>query len=142
MRKTKTLFYIDDDHDDLEFFKEAADSIEIQAILFERGDAFIRHFENAPPASSIIFLDLNMPFKSGYEIISELKKSPRLSKIPLVVYSTTDEYNSVKQCRKLGADLYIKKVTSCKDLRKIIEFTLNIDWENFIRDESTFLYKN
>jgi DNA-binding NarL/FixJ family response regulator len=71
----------------------------------------------------------------------KLKKS-RFSDIPLVVFSTAGDYAVVEQCEKLGAKLYIKKVNSLRDLKKAIEFTIGIDWNNFNPDGSKFLYRN
>lgn len=110
--------------------------------LFEWASDLITQIKNPPPSPSIVFLDLNMPLKSGFEVIEELRQSPRFSKLPLVVMSTASDINSIERCKKLGADLYINKVTSFGDLQKAIYYTLKIDWDTFNADGSKFVYSN
>lgn len=140
MSERITLFYVDDDADDLDFFKEVTDGMDVKAFFFNKGEEMLKQIKNPPPEPSVVFLDLNMPYKTGYEIIEELKESA-YANIPLVVFSTAGDHTVVQQCQKLGASLYIKKVSSCKELKKAIEFTLDIDWTNFNPDGSNFLYK-
>lgn len=136
-----TLFYVDDDVDDLDFFSEVATGMEVPCMVFEKGNDLFWQLQNSPPVRGIIFLDLNMPIKSGYDIIAELKRS-RFSNIPIVVFSTSGDYASVQQCKKLGASLYIKKVCCMSDLKEAIEFTMSIDWRKFNSDGTRFLYKS
>jgi response regulator RpfG family c-di-GMP phosphodiesterase len=141
MKQKITLFYLDDDTDDLEFFKEVADIMDVSVILFNTGNALIERLHNPPPMPAIVFLDLNMPIKSGYEIISEIKESSEFLLLPLVVFSTASERSIVEKCKKLGASLYMRKATSIKEMKTAIEFAMGVDWKNFDPDGSKFLYR-
>ncbi|WP_293896310.1 response regulator [Flavobacterium sp.] len=140
MKGKITLFYVDDDMDDLDFFEEAAKGIEVNVELFTNCDDLIANLHNAP-YPSIVFLDLNMPLKSGYALLQEIKQSQKLARLPLVVLSTAIEHSIIEECKKLGADLYIRKPTSIKELTNAIEFAISIKWADFNLSGLKFLYK-
>ena len=57
-------------------------------------------------------LDLNMPQKSGREALVEIKSDPRLSRIPIVVLTTSNNANDMFQTSALGVNGFITKPTS------------------------------
>lgn len=67
-----------------------------------------------------ILLDLNMPKKNGREVLVELKKHPQLKKIPVVVFSTTNNEQEMRRCYELGANSYITKPNSFESLIKTV----------------------
>ncbi len=140
-RKHITLFYADDDADDLDFFMEATEGLEENTSVFQLGDMMLKVMENPPPAPSIIFLDLNMPFKSGFDILKEIKASTTYGKVPVIILTTSIHEADIAKCRALGARLYIRKPTSLLDLKKVIHYVLTIDWETFNPSDREFLYK-
>ncbi|MDQ7783449.1 MAG: response regulator [Desulfomonilaceae bacterium] len=79
------------------------DGEEALDFLFKRGP----HGEAARP--DLILLDLNLPRRSGFEVLSEIKSSPELSTITLVVVTTSDAAGDRRKCHELGAALYITK---------------------------------
>lgn len=136
-----TIFYADDDIDDLDFFKEVTSEINKPVSLFEQGDELIEALHNPPPSASIIFLDLNMPVKSGFEILTEIKATPATSDIPVIILTTSISPDDISQCKELGANLYIRKPTSMDGLKKAINHVLSVDWKNFIPTDKDFLYR-
>jgi CheY-like chemotaxis protein len=57
----------------------------------------------------LILLDLNLPRKSGIEILSEIKQDSDLSNITVVVVTTSAAMADLETCRDLGAKLCITK---------------------------------
>lgn len=135
-----SIFYIDDDQDDLDFFSDAIESLGQNVKLFLFPDDMFKILKNPPPEPSVIFLDLNMPLKTGFEIIGEIKRGGKFNDLPLIVYSTSSNADIVEKCRELGASLFITKPTSIQALKRAIEFVLKIDWKNFKRNHENFLY--
>lgn len=74
-----------------------------------------------------ILLDLNMPKKDGREVLKELKQHPELKKIPVVIFSTTNNEQEMRRCYELGANSYITKPNSFEHLLKIVA-NLRIYW--------------
>lgn len=67
-----------------------------------------------------ILLDLNMPKKDGREVLKELKHDPELKKIPIVIFSTTNNEQEMRRCYELGANSYITKPNSFESLLKTV----------------------
>jgi response regulator RpfG family c-di-GMP phosphodiesterase len=138
---TCNLFYVDDDPDDLEFFKVTAASIGEDVCVFLLGDLMLHALHHPPPDPSVVFIDLNMPTKNGFEVIQEIKSAPNLENLPIVVYSTAATRPTIEKCRELGVSLYITKPTNIGDLKKIIKHVVNIDWKNYQVNDSNFVFK-
>jgi CheY-like chemotaxis protein len=68
----------------------------------------------------LIILDLNMPKKSGKEVLAELKQHPVYKKIPVIIYTTTRNELEIKKCYELGANTYIVKPISFEGLREVV----------------------
>ena len=136
-----TIFYVDDDPDDRFFFEEVTNEIGKRISLFEMGDDMLGQLENPPPYPSVVFLDLNMPVKDGFEVLREIRALESFAPVPIIVLSTTNNENTVQKCFDLGASLYITKSPALSDLKKSIEFVLSIDWENHTTTAQNFVYK-
>src|ERR1041385_7531088 len=61
------------------------------------------------PRPDLILLDLNLPRKSGAEVLAEIKSDPLLSVIPVVVLTTSQSEEDVLRSYKSHANAYITK---------------------------------
>ncbi len=138
-----TIFYADDDYDDLDFFKDVVESIGRKIDLFthDHGEKILSALRNPPPVPQIIFLDLNMPGKSGFEVLEEIKSSEELKDLPVVIFSTSNDPSNISRSMKMGANFYVTKPTSFDSLKRAVEYTLEIDWKNFRPTKANFIYK-
>lgn len=136
-----TIFYVDDDEDDRFFFEEVTGQIGENISLFELGDQLLLQLRNPPPSPSIIFLDLNMPIKDGFEVLQEIKSSSAFKDVPVIILSTASNPETIQRCFDLGASLYLRKSTSMQELKDSLEFVLGIDWENHTVTTGNFVYK-
>ena len=62
-----------------------------------------------PPDFPLILLDLNMPGKSGMDVLKEIKSNAETSHIPIIVLTTSDDPAEIEQCYQLGCNAYIIK---------------------------------
>jgi CheY-like chemotaxis protein len=67
-----------------------------------------------------ILLDLNMPKKDGREVLKEIKQNQSLKKIPVIIFSTTNNEQEMRRCYELGANSYITKPNSFENLIKTV----------------------
>src|ERR1700744_1932722 len=67
-----------------------------------------------------ILLDLNMPKKDGREVLKEIKQNVLLKKIPVIIFSTTNNEQEMRRCYELGANSYITKPNSFENLIKTV----------------------
>jgi CheY-like chemotaxis protein len=136
------IFYADDDIDDLLLFREAADDFPGTVITFENGDKMVSSLQDFMPKPSIIFVDLNMPLKSGFEVVREIRQSEHFHHIPVIVLSTASDHFNVDKVRRCGADYYIPKPSSFSKLRSSLQYALSIDWRNFNPPADGFLHQH
>ena len=67
----------------------------------------------------IIFVDISMPYMSGYELAGILRKDPKLAKVKLIALSGFgEEYR--EKTREAGFDTLITKPIDTNELRKIL----------------------
>ncbi|WP_163401022.1 response regulator [Flavobacterium fluviatile] len=139
-----TIFYTDDDEDDLSIFADAVDSLQKNIVLqtYTGGEKLLNAIYNPPPTPSVIFLDLNMPGKNGFDVLAELYNNDAKKDIPVIIFSTSSEPGIIEKCRALGASYFVTKPVFLSDIIKIINFTLEMDWKNFISTEQNFVYKS
>ena len=136
-----TIFYTDDDAEDLDFFREVTRSIPgVILYTYDHGDALLKALENRSPSPDLIFLDLNMPGKTGFDVLRELKSTEQFRDIPVVIFSTSSDPHSIELSMQMGASLYLPKLSSYESYKKSIQDTLSIDWKNFKPTRENFLY--
>jgi chemotaxis family two-component system response regulator Rcp1 len=61
------------------------------------------------PVPDLILLDLNLPKKSGLEVLAEIKDSSKLSHIPVIVMSSSRSDEDIAQAYAMNANCYIPK---------------------------------
>ena len=57
----------------------------------------------------LILLDLNLPDMTGIDILRQIKENTYLKATPVVVLTTTDDFQEIKRCYELGCNVYITK---------------------------------
>ncbi len=68
----------------------------------------------------VIILDLNMPRKSGREILKEIRSNKKFQQIHIAIFSTTKNEAEVKECFELGADNYFVKPINYESLLQFV----------------------
>ena len=78
------------------------------------------------PRPGLILLDLNLPKKSGREVLAEIKQDSHLRRIPVVVLSSSRDEHDIAYCYDLHANCYIVKPVDVAPffqvIRSIVEF--------------------
>jgi CheY-like chemotaxis protein len=132
---SKYIFLADDDADDRLLFEDALRELNSKTRLTIAQDGVelldILN-ETVPPPPDVIFLDLNMPRKNGFECLEEIKQKHKLKDIPVVILSTSSQESTIDQVYEQGAHYYIRKPNSYKKLKALIEQVLSIDWTKVI----------
>ncbi len=117
------LLLADDDTDDCFLFKEALEELPISAKLTTVSDGvqlmqLLSAKETLLPDA--LFLDLNMPRKSGFECLSEIKIINKLMNVPVIMYSTSLNMEVVDLLYQKGALYYICKPGEYDRLKKVV----------------------
>jgi CheY-like chemotaxis protein len=80
----------------------------------------------------IILLDLNLPRKSGHEILREIKEDETLRRIPVLVLTTSDDKHDIAKSYDLHANCYITKPPGLQGFGEMIHQIENF-WLNTVR---------
>lgn len=123
------ILLADDDADDRLLFEEALMEVSEDArITTARNGEQLMGILNktTPPPPHLIFLDLNMPLKNGFECLEELKASKKYRSIPVVIFSTSCQKEAIDSVYNKGADYYICKPDNFQKLKKLIHAVFSI----------------
>lgn len=126
------IMLADDDEDDRLFFREAFEEVKIKTDIttFINGIELMNYLSNPDnPLPDIIFLDLNMPRKSGLECLKEIRNNERLRQLSVAIYSTSSSEKDIEDTFVQGANVYIKKPSDFSKLKKILSDVVNINWQ-------------
>ena len=130
---TLNILYAEDDADDRSFFERALKEISIVTLLRtvtngeELMDYLAKNYEQLP---DVLFLDLSMPRKTGFECLGEIKEDKKLKHLPVVVFSTSFtrvidfEQSLMNTLFKMGAHHYIRKPGDFEQLKQVIHQAL------------------
>lgn len=121
--KNINILLADDDNTDCLFFKEALEELPVSAILtiVHNGEELIETItQKGNKFPDVLFLDLNMPRKTGLASLGEIKRSTDLQDLPVVIFSTASDEESVKNVFRNAAHYYICKPTDFSQLKKVI----------------------
>lgn len=123
------ILLADDDIDDCVFFKQAVEELlspkNFRAV--HDGEQLMRYLTNETNKQPhVLFLDLNMPRKNGFECLSEIKSNEKLKQLPVVIYSTSFEQEMVSQLYQHGAQYFIRKPSEFTQFKNIIQQTLTL----------------
>jgi CheY-like chemotaxis protein len=120
LQRTFDILLVEDNPADVEITIEAfrrthsgnrvhicRDGEEAIDFLLQRGK-FAR-LNPVPPKPDLILLDLNLPGKSGLEVLQIIKQADTLKTIPVVILTTSDRDEDVTRCYLHGTNSYLTK---------------------------------
>lgn len=117
------ILLADDDSDEHLFFKDILEALDPPisfSYVFNGVELMEELLDQSNPLPDLIFLDLNMPLKTGLESLREIKKHKRLQNIKIVMYTTSIDPTVVEKTFLLKADFYIRKPESYQKLRSAL----------------------
>jgi CheY-like chemotaxis protein len=127
------ILLADDDKDDCLFFKMALDALTIptRLVTVVDGEKLMAYLsENTGQLPDVLFLDLNMPRKNGFECLAEIKLNRDLKHLPVIIFSTSFEQEVVNLLYQNGAQYFMRKPAEFSQLKKIIKETVTLITQN------------
>jgi len=121
--KHLNILLCDDDSDDCYFFNEALENLFLPTNLtaVHDGEQLMQLLTNETnELPHVLFLDLNMPRKNGFECLIEIKHNNELKHLPIIIFSTSFDQEVVNLLYKNGAQYFIRKPSEFPQLQKVI----------------------
>ncbi|MDR6781940.1 CheY-like chemotaxis protein [Pedobacter africanus] len=133
--KSIHILLIEDNEGDILLTTEALEECRImnRVTVIQDGDQAIDFFEKSPDKDllpDLVLLDVNLPKKSGHEVLQYLKNSNKYKHIPIIMLTTSSSEMDIMQSYKNHANCYITKPIEVSDfmtaVTKIEDFWINI----------------
>ena len=133
-----SILLADDDIDDISFFDNALKELPVSTHLttVNDGEQLMNYLsENLEHLPDVLFLDLNMPRKNGFECLCEIRENEKLKNISIVIFSTSYpqdesyELGTISNLFKLGARIYIRKPGDLVQLKQTVQYALTMSAE-------------
>ncbi|HEX7412749.1 MAG TPA: response regulator [Bacteroidia bacterium] len=127
--KQINILLADDDADDCIFFKQALTELIIPTLLttVHDGEQLMQLLtDETKKLPNILFLDLNMPRKNGFECLAEIKQNNKLKLLPVIIFSTSFEQEVVNTLYQNGAQHFIRKPAEFSQFKTIIQQALTL----------------
>jgi chemotaxis family two-component system response regulator Rcp1 len=102
------------------------DGVEAMAFLHREGKYA------SSPRPDVILLDLNLPKKNGREVLAEVKSDPELSRIPVVILTTSEDEEDVMRAYDFHANCYITKPVDFEQFIKVVR-SIEDFWFTIVR---------
>ncbi|HEY0749977.1 MAG TPA: response regulator [Chitinophagaceae bacterium] len=127
--KIKHIVMCEDDMDQAFLFetylKKAYPGIKLTVI--NNGDDLLPYLHNNK--ADLVFLDLHMPCKNGFECLEMIKNDPILKDIPVIMYSSSAHLNDIHKAFVHHADFYMVKPFTTGHLKTALEKILSVNWK-------------
>jgi chemotaxis family two-component system response regulator Rcp1 len=118
------ILLAEDNPGDVRLFCEAMES---RALAFEltvandgeKAIAIVKNASGGREHLDLIVLDVNLPRHNGDEVLRHVRAEPSLSKVPVIVLTSSTAPADQATATWLGADLYIRKPSDLEELLEV-----------------------
>src|SRR5690349_8974252 len=114
-----SILLVEDDPNDVFFFERALQKVrpDLQLQLATDGEQALNYLNGhlnysdraLYPLPFLIFLDLKLPYFSGFDILEHIRNNPSLASIPVFILTSSPEHRDRQRALKLGARDYLVK---------------------------------
>jgi CheY-like chemotaxis protein len=116
------VFVVEDNPTDVWIVDRALHDEGIDAHLFVASEVdeaialLDRIDSNQISCPQLFVLDLNLPKRSGFDVLERVRSSPRCCRKPVAIFTSSSALSDRTQAARLGANLYILKPSELKDI--------------------------
>lgn len=106
----REILLVEDNPGDIDLVLEALSEAPVETRVTCAGDAAEAMSRlRGEAAPDLIMLDLNLPDRSGHDVLVEIKSDPRLKHIPVIIFSSSDAKEDVEKAYEHFANCYVTK---------------------------------
>lgn len=118
------ILIVDDDHDDQFLIESAISEQYAHHRIFKAGNGSeaMEYLTNLPDTElpDLILMDLNMPKLDGRATVQIIRNNGNLKNIPVLILSTSNNPEDIKEVKRLGANDYFVKPASFSGLKEVV----------------------
>ena len=136
----RSIVFAEDDEDEQFYFREVLHEIkpDIHIEFVANGHELLDLLKSYIP--DLLFLDLDMPYRNGLECLMEIRKQEAISKLPVVIFSSTNRPANITTAYDTGCDLFVHKSSSYSHYAAQLKQILHLNWKEptLIRQKHMF----
>lgn len=123
----RSILLVEDERSDATLIRRAlvragfAGAIE-HALDAQLALAWLKRYREAGSLPSLVLLDLKLPGMSGFELLDEIRKSPDLRQIPIVVLAASSDADTINRAYERGANSYLVKSPDPDEVNRLMLF--------------------
>ena len=115
----KTVMIVEDNPLNMKLFADLLEASGYTTLRYEEGTRTLQHAREHKP--DLMLIDIQLPNKSGLEIVRELKADPEVSAIPALAVTAFAMKGDEDKVRAAGFDGYISKPIALKDFLETVK---------------------
>jgi CheY-like chemotaxis protein len=115
-----TVLLVDDNFDHRFLTKRALKPLEgegkLRVVVADDGESALQQLAGGL-TPSLVLLDIKMPRRDGFEVLSEIRHAAATAKLPVVMFTSSEARSDVERARSLGADDYVTKPLDAREFQ-------------------------
>jgi len=115
------ILMADDAKDDFYILQEAAEKVGSQFKISYAANWLDLWRSIIKALPDLIFLDLNMPVKDGFECLQLIRNERKYDKVPIIIYSASIRRNDIDRAYKHGANYFIVKPNTLEEIAGVLK---------------------
>lgn len=129
-KHTFPILYVEDEENDILLLEHAWREASIQHPLqvVHNGQEALDYFQSIGPFDNrsifpmcgLVLLDLNLPVLSGFEVLSWVRKKQDLKRVPILVFTSSNQLGDIQLAYELGANAFLIKPASINQLVQLV----------------------
>jgi CheY-like chemotaxis protein len=138
MKRIPTVLLVEDNKNDALLFRNALkqSSVSARMQVVSDGNEALSYLNGggtfgnrkAYPLPGMVILDLHIPKLSGLEVLRWIRQQPFLAGIPVVVFTGSDDGQSLAEAMQSGADTYLMKGNEMEGLLQLLQHA-DLSWK-------------
>lgn len=116
---SKTVMIVEDNPLNMKLFADLLEASGYTTLRYEEGTRALDHAREHMP--DLMLIDIQLPIKSGLEIVGELKSDPDVARIPTLAVTAFAMKGDEDKVRAAGFDGYISKPIALKDFLETVK---------------------
>lgn len=129
MKTGKKIILAEDNPADVKLAQLALRGLppDLEMVQVSNGKELLEYLmQSSPEEIAFVLLDLNMPLVNGHDFLQIRKKEPNIQKMPVIVFTCSNDYEDIENAYSMGANAYINKPVDLDEyeqtFRSIIRF--------------------
>lgn len=137
--KAPILLLVEDNRADVFLVRRAIEfhHVPVRVVVAQDGEEALQYLERAAAGPDgarpgVVLMDINLPKRSGIEILEKVRESPRYQAVPVIMVTTSGDDDDREESARLGATRYFQKPSSYQEYLQIGEMVKEV-----LREAST-----